>query len=599
MGDRFSSFAILHSPFPHAALGRRTSVVRTGTAFAGTVGDHLDLYGYNDRNELTGATTYQGADLANPGAEIVDRRRGYAYDPIGNRQTATNGTEAAVHYCANNLNQYTATGGAAGCSTASETFTYDDDGNMTKDGLRVLDEYNQPILDTERSFYWDTENRLWLAAPKHPQAGSIGWWYKYDQLGRRVRKYSTLWDPTLNSGQGDWQTVPIWPPVEDYRYVYDGWNLVLELDATSWGGAGVPPVKRRYTWGLDLAGQSGAPSRGALDPSRDREGAGLGLHAAGGIGGLLAVEDHSGGIGVPPVSRLYFYDANGNVGQLVDSTDGTVVAKYEYDPYGNSLLDPTDANESGPYAAANAFRFSTKYVDAETGFPYFGYRYLDPPVGRWTSRDPIEEVGGINLFGYVFNRSLDRYDPLGQSCCCCCAEHMWVSNTMALGPAIPLSLWGHSFHVNAILRWKTKPTGMTGRGRCQFHWYEYTTLLDSGQQQSRGQVTHRWQDWSVLWPDNPQWDPVKEPHPCPGTRWITVKDRPAINQVPANGNKSRDLFIGVQVISAPQCNCAHKSREVMIFQSLSLDEAGLGNQRLLNILKPFPDPPGKPPGPGW
>ena len=213
--------------------------------------------------------------------------------------------------------------------------------------LHVLDEYNQPILDTERSFYWDTENRLWLAAPKNPQAGSIGWWYKYDQLGRRVRKYSTLWDPTLNGGQGDWQIVPIWPPVEDYRYVYDGWNLVLELDATSWGGAGVPPVKRKYTWGLDLSGT---------------------LQGAGGIGGLLAVDDTNGTTDpVVHTAYLYAYDANGNVGQLIDSTDGTVVAKYEYDPYGNVLLDPANSSESGPYAAANAFRFSTKYLDAETG----------------------------------------------------------------------------------------------------------------------------------------------------------------------------------------------------------------------------------------
>ena len=239
----------------------------------------------------------------------------------------------------------------------------------------------------------DIENRLRFAAPKNPQAGSIGWWYKYDQLGRRVRKYSTLWDPTLNGGQGAWQTVPNWPPVEDYRYVYDGWNLVLELDATSWGGAGVPPVKRRYTWGLDLSGT---------------------LQGAGGIGGLLVVEDHSGGTGVPPVSRLYFYDANGNVGQLVDAGDGDIVARYEYDPYGNAQLNPTDAEESGSYAASNPFRFSTKYLDAETGFPYFGYRYLDPPLGRWTSRDPAGEQPSTNLHSFVGNTPLSAVDPDGR-----------------------------------------------------------------------------------------------------------------------------------------------------------------------------------------
>ena len=37
----------------------------------------------------------------------------------------------------------------------------------------------------------------------------------------------------------------------------------------------------------------------------------------------------------------------------------------------------------------------------------------DPTVGRWLSRDPIGEDGGINLYGYVFNSPVQKYDPLG------------------------------------------------------------------------------------------------------------------------------------------------------------------------------------------
>ncbi|MCP4109682.1 MAG: hypothetical protein GY749_29880 [Desulfobacteraceae bacterium] len=33
----------------------------------------------------------------------------------------------------------------------------------------------------------------------------------------------------------------------------------------------------------------------------------------------------------------YFYDANGNVGQLVNATDGSIAAHYEYDPFGNII----------------------------------------------------------------------------------------------------------------------------------------------------------------------------------------------------------------------------------------------------------------------
>jgi RHS repeat-associated protein len=34
-------------------------------------------------------------------------------------------------------------------------------------------------------------------------------------------------------------------------------------------------------------------------------------------------------------------------------------------------------------------------------FPYYGCRQLNPLTGRWVSRDPIEEDGGVNLYGFV------------------------------------------------------------------------------------------------------------------------------------------------------------------------------------------------------
>ena len=78
---------------------------------------------------------------------------------------------------------------------------------------------------------------------------------------------------------------------------------------------------RKYTWGLDLSGT---------------------IHGAGGIGGLLACEETAGR---PATAKRYwfFYDANGNVGQVLDATNTnniTIAAKYEYDPYGN-VIDQT------------------------------------------------------------------------------------------------------------------------------------------------------------------------------------------------------------------------------------------------------------------
>ena len=49
----------------------------------------------------------------------------------------------------------------------------------------------------------------------------------------------------------------------------------------------------------------------------------------------------------------------------------------------------------------------------QTGLYYYGYRYYDPESGRWTSRDPIEEQGGINLYAFVINNGVSYWDLLG------------------------------------------------------------------------------------------------------------------------------------------------------------------------------------------
>ena len=44
---------------------------------------------------------------------------------------------------------------------------------------------------------------------------------------------------------------------------------------------------------------------------------------------------------------------------------------------------------------------------------YYGSRYYDPLTGRWPSRDPIGEDGGLNLYGFVGNEGVNRWDHLG------------------------------------------------------------------------------------------------------------------------------------------------------------------------------------------
>lgn len=141
-----------------------------------------------------------------------------------------------------------------------------------------------------------------------------------------------------------------------------------------------------------------------------------GPEAQGAPGTLRMIADNNG---------VYFpaYDPNGNVMGLVKASDGTVCAQYEYGPYGEEISATGVLEEkyssggeltgySGVYEE-NPIRFSTKYYDAEARLYYYGYRYYSPDMGRWISRDPIEEQGGLNLYAFCGNDPVNFVDPSG------------------------------------------------------------------------------------------------------------------------------------------------------------------------------------------
>ena len=220
---------------------------------------------------------------------------------------------------------------------------------------------------------------------KQPAGGDEKVVFTCDYQHRRVEK-----QVFVHNGSG-------WPaqPSTRTRFLWDGRLMLLELDGLSSNA-----VLRRYTWGLDLAGQRGASASGRS-----------GLEGAGGIGGLLAVRDET--VGLLGAEYVYTYDAGGNVGQLVNlwvltwNANGVMKARYEYDPYGNLT------SEAGTYAATNRIRFSTKYWDAETNLGYWGRRYYRPDIGRWLNRDPIHELGGHNSYAFVLNSPSGPVDPRG------------------------------------------------------------------------------------------------------------------------------------------------------------------------------------------
>jgi RHS repeat-associated protein len=166
-------------------------------------------------------------------------------------------------------------------------------------------------------------------------------------MGRRIRKMVSEYQ----SGN--------WTLTKDEAFVYDHWNVIATYELQP----SAVNLQATHTWGLDLSGS---------------------IQGAGGVGGLLSSIDYS------ILSTVcYAFDSNGNVSELADAS-GNTVAHYEYDPFGRIVA------QIGGYAANNAYRFSTKFQDDETGLVYYGYRYYSQELGRWLSRDPVGNPGSYN-----------------------------------------------------------------------------------------------------------------------------------------------------------------------------------------------------------
>ena len=255
---------------------------------------------------------------------------GYAYDNIGNATFASTGAVTNT-YTANGLNQYVAV-----CTDGVTVEpVYDADGNLTTFG--------------DWSYDYDSAARLTEVRSNGVLVASN----VYDHLGRRVRLVTQS---------------------ATHTFIYDGWNVVLELVEHD----GVTD-RIEYYWGRDLSGT---------------------LQGAGGVGGLLYLK-RNGSIFVP------IYDAYGNVMEY-RTANGSLAAAYVYDSFGRTI------SQTGPLADAFRFRYSTKSYERETGLYYYGKRFYSPILRRWLGRDPLQERGGLNLLLFCNNSPLSQFDIQGE-----------------------------------------------------------------------------------------------------------------------------------------------------------------------------------------
>jgi RHS repeat-associated protein len=289
-----------------------------------------------------------------------------------------------------NLNQ-TAIGGIP---VFEENFEYDPTGNWNRyrsatDGAETLDQTrvnnrDNQITQLDGSNEGILYDRAGQARQMPPDVdGDWSQYYRlvWDAWGRLVQvKDGSL--ATVASYAYDGTTRRITKTVGGttiHTYYNDRWKAIEEREGSS------TDASRQYLWG-------------ARPNHRDE---------------LVRSERDTTGGGTLD-ERLYcvmdYYDPI-----AMTDASGEVVERYEFSAFGLRTVMDAAWGPLTDSAHIVEFAFHGQFLDTETGYYNYGYRYYSPQIGRWLSKDPIEELGGVNLYVFVRNRAVNANDFVGLS----------------------------------------------------------------------------------------------------------------------------------------------------------------------------------------
>jgi len=106
----------------------------------------------------------------------------------------------------------------------------------------------------------------------------------------------------------------------------------------------------------------------------------------------------------------YLHDNLGGIQSVLDDK-GNVVCTNDYLPYGEERNGDCMNKDEEDYG------FTGKEKDEETGLMYYGARYYDPVIGRFTSMDPwegdLKDPQTLNKYSYARNNPIFFIDPTG------------------------------------------------------------------------------------------------------------------------------------------------------------------------------------------
>lgn len=390
---------------------QNVTAITTRVNNGGTLRTDTYAYSYDDDHRPTNTTygsvsesiTYDGYSrvtgktVQNSGNTVLSTS--YAYRDIDAEHTTT---------------QVSSLTNTFGGNTLSHSYTYDANGNILSDG--------------STTYAYDSLNQLvW----EYNTAAGKAWNYAYDLGGNILSKteYDYADGQTSNPvtvsytyGDAAWRDLLTAYNGETITYDgignptnYRGWGMTwqggrqlasMQKDGTtisfSYNDAGLRTEKtvngstRRYIWNSSqLMADVGASDAFYFHYSSGGELIGYTYKTADAETECILVKNQQGDV------------------ERVISADGTVLASYTYDAWGNTLT------AEGSIAAANPIRYRGYYFDTETSLYYLQSRYYDPAVGRFINADDSSYLGAdgtdnsYNLFVYCSNNPVMRIDITG------------------------------------------------------------------------------------------------------------------------------------------------------------------------------------------
>jgi len=217
---------------------------------------------------------------------------------------------------------------------------------------------------------------------------------------------------------------------EDFDYAHDAagnmlsetssrryhWNVSNQLKGFEVrAGTGVPSVSALYLYGADGARVKKLVRR-----------QGGGVHSVTTVGGFERTREDDIENDILDIADDTTRVASIRIGPAF--ADDTTPARKFYlpDHLGsiNMVLDGTggfvDREEVRPYGetsfgsfARKQWRFTSQRKDGESGLSHHGARYYAPWLGRWTAADPIGFAGGPSAYAYGAGNPINLRDVLG------------------------------------------------------------------------------------------------------------------------------------------------------------------------------------------